>query len=382
MEKSYHLINWTDGVKINKNHFIESDHHHLNAMCDYATIHLNNHNYGLLETQTGYNEPISLSVDTNTKDRLSIRLKYCNAITKKGCRIFFNENIYGGEEPIATIETKDIDVNANLDFLIIVTVNPFQSVPAGEPNPESIPLHHPYSLPKIDLHIISKSQFNVNFLEKHYLIVGEAQWKNGAFVVNDKYIPAVSKIKYHPELLFFHKKVCDVLINLKTYSFLINRKNRHKFQNNKLAKNTFTLCLKVLDFVSEYLFKYTQMGPEEPPIFLAQSISVLGSNISNELSILEEEEREKLLQYYYEWIDVKPSVFESVLSDITNINYSHQNINFTIEKLDYFMAILERLWKKMSDLEYIGVRKDNIVISEDKVSLRDDKKGNSWSIID
>ncbi|OEK09816.1 hypothetical protein A8C32_09910 [Flavivirga aquatica] len=382
MDKPHFLINWTDGVKINKDHFIESDFHNLDAMQDYAAIHLTTYNYGLLGAHTGHNESIKLSVDVNTEERLVVRLKYCNAITKKGCRVLFNSDMYGGDEPTATIESKNIDVNSNLDFLVVLSINPFKYVPVGEPDPESIPLHHPYALPKIDLHIMSKSQFNTSFLEKHYLMVGKIQWKNGAFVIDESYLPPISKIKYHTTLLAFHEKVSDVLVNLRNHSLVINNKNRHKFQNNKLAKNTFKLCLKVMDYVSDYIFKYTQTGEEKPPIFLVQSISVLGNYISTELAILEEEDREKLLQYYYEWIDIKPSVFEAMIGDVINLDYDHLDINEAIVKLDYFMTILERLWKKMSDLEYIGMRKDNIVISEDKVAPREVKKGNSWSIID
>lgn len=382
MKESHLLINWTDGVKINKNHFIESDFHTLDTMRDYATTNLTKFNYGLLEANFGNTEPLNLSVDVHTEERISIRLKYCNAITKKGCRILYTNEMYGDDGPVATLESKDIDVNSNLDFLILLTINPFEQVPVGEPDPEAIPLHHPYVLPKIDLHIISKSQFNTRFLEKHYLQVGKVQWKNGAFVLDENYLPPTSKIKYHTKLLTFHRRVSDVLTKLRNYSLIINNKNRHKFQNNKIANNTFKLCLKVMNFVSNYVFKYKQMGEEESPIFLAQSISVLGNYISSELAILEEEDREKLLQYYYEWIDVTPSVFETSIGNVINIDYDHLDINTCISKLDYFMAILERLWKKMSDLEYIGVRKDNIVISEDRMSIRDDKRDNSWSIID
>lgn len=382
MEKSYFLINWTDGVKINKDHFIESDFHNADAMRDYATVQLTSYNYGLLGAHAGYNDSVSLAVDVHTQERLVMRLKYCNAITRQGLRVLFKNDMYGEEEPIATLESKDIDINSNLDFLVILTVNPFKYVPVGEPDPESIPLHHPYALPKIELHIVSKNQFNTNFLEKNYLVVGKVEWKNGAFIIDNEYLPPISKIKYHSKLLLFHKRVSDVLVRLKSYSLIINKKNRHKFQNNKLASNTFKLCLKVLDFISDNIFKYTQMGEENPPIFLVQTISVLANYISTELAVLDEEEREKLLQYYYEWIDIKPSVFESMIGDVINLDYDHREINNALGKIDFFMAILERLWKKMSDLEYIGVRKDNIVISEDKISLREERRDNSWSIID
>lgn len=382
MKNNHFLINWTDGVKINKDHFIESDFHHLDAMRDYATTQLTSYNYGLLRAHSGNDESYTLKTDVNSKERLVMRLKYCNAITKKGCRIHFNSDIYGGFEPTATLESKDLDINSILDFFVVIIVNPYKTVPVGEPDPESIPLHHPYALPTIDLHIISKNDFNANFLEQHFLIVGKVQWKNGTFIVDEKYLPPISKIKYHSRTLNFNKNVCDVLIKLRNYSLIINSKNRHKFQSNKLANNVFKLCIKVMEFVSENIFKHTQLGEENPPIFLTQSISILGNYISTELAILEEEDREKLLQYCYEWIDVTPSVFESTIGEVLNLKYNHLEIDDALKKLDYFMGILEKLFAKLSDLEYIGVRKDNIVISEDKISITENKKENSWSIID
>lgn len=382
MKKKYPAINWTDGVKITRTHFLEDHAHISDTIRDCANTSLNNYNYGLLQAKDGEGASLNIQTITQTKERLALQLTHCNAITRNGCRIEYDSELYGGNHPEAIIESKDIDVNSVLDFLIVVTVNPFELVPVGEPDPESIPLHHPYALPKVGLRIISKSQFNTSFMSMHYLIVGKVQWRNGAFVLDDDYIPPASRIKYHPELLVYQRRISSVLTNIRNNSIIINQKNRHKFSNNKLASNTFKLCIKVMDFVSEYLFKYTQMGEEASPIFMFSSISVLGNYISNELAILEEEDREKLLQYYYEWIDVKPSKFESTIGEILSLDYEHDEIRNSIEKIDYFMAVIQRLWKKLSDLEYIGQRKDNLVVSEEKLTLKDDRQERSWSIID
>ena len=102
MEKPHLLINWTDGVKINKDHFIESDFHTIEAMQDYATTHLTTYNYGLLAPHSGYSEPINLSLDIHTQESIVLRLKYCNAITKKGYRILYTSEMYGGDEPVVS----------------------------------------------------------------------------------------------------------------------------------------------------------------------------------------------------------------------------------------------------------------------------------------
>ena len=95
---------------------------------------------------------------------------------------------------------------------------------------------------------------------------------------------------------------------------------------------------------------------------------------------MDDKEKEMLLQYYYEWIDVKPSELLSVLFEAKSAVYDHNDIAQTLEKLNQFLGILKRLWQKLSELEYKGIRKENIVISEEtKVSA---PKSNTWSILD
>ena len=318
----------------------------------------------------------------HTNERLVLRLQACNAVTASGARIVFLPDMYGGELPTATIDSSNIDTNSTLDFVVVVTVNPFDLVPVGEPDPEVIPLHHPYALPKISLSIVPRDQINDNFLNSYFLIVGHVQWKNGVFNVDEKYIPPVTKIMYNNELQAFYNSIGQVMTELKANSILINSKNRSKYQNNKLASNTFALCSKVLDFIGQHQFELNQTGIEQPPVFMISKISILANYLSNELSLMDKPEKEGLLQYYYEWIDIKPSMFESAMGEVMQLEYNHLDINEMVSKIDYFIAIMNRLWKKLGQLEYVGQRKENIVISEDKQEVNVTQRSRSWSIID
>ena len=65
------------------------------------------------------------------------------------------------------------------------------------------------------------------------------------------------------------------------------------------------------------------------------------------------------------------------------MEYDHINIAPTLEVLSRFIYLIDRLFTKMSDLEYIGQRKDNIVISEDQTMKKPKDGGSSsWSIFD
>ncbi|WP_459211970.1 hypothetical protein [Aquimarina rhabdastrellae] len=379
---NHYAINWTDGVKITKDHFTESYFNTVENIREATAAQIHTYDYGLLKSRENAPSSLELEIHTHTQERLEIRLQNCNAVTAGGCRIEFSSMMYGEELPAAIIESKDIDVNSNLEFYLMLTVNPFELVPIGEPDPEVIPLHHPYVLPKINLNIIPENQFNTNFFEKYYLLVGKIQWKNGSFIIDQKYIPPVSRIRYHKSLHAFSKRIAQVLINLRNYSIIIQKKNKEKYQTNSLVRNTFSLTNKVMDFVSQHTFEFNQLIEEQPPIYIAQKVSILANYLSTALAIMEEVDKEKLLQYYYEWIDVKPSDFESTLGDLIGLQYDHNDINKMIDTVDYFIAIIDRLWKRLSDLEYIGQRKDNIVISEESISIKEPEKSRSWSIID
>ncbi len=381
-KNDYYAINWTDGVKITQDHFTESYFNTVDTIRDTVQTRMSTYNYGLLEAKNGMLSPLEIETHTHTEERLVLRLQSCNAITAGGCKIEFLPEMYGGELPTATIESKDVNANSNLEFYLIVTINPFELIPVGEPDPEVIPLHHPYVLPKIDLKIIPKNQFNSSFFEKYFLLVGKIQWRNSSFLIDKEYTPPVTRVMYHKPLHEFHKQIAQVLLRLRNYSIIINKKNRDKLQSNTLVRNTFLLSTKVMDFVSQYIFEFNQIGEEQSPIFIGQKISIMANYLSNELAIMEESDKEKLLQYYYEWIDIKPSVFETTLGDLIDMTYNHLDINDMLGKVDYFIAILDKLWKRLSDLEYIGQRKDNIVISEESTTIKTPPKNRSWSIID
>ncbi|MFL1895020.1 hypothetical protein ACJRPK_04915 [Aquimarina sp. 2-A2] len=381
-ENNHYAVNWTDGVKLTKDHFIASYFNSVETVRASMHTQIHKYDYGLLQPINDSQAALAIETQTHTEERLVLALRTCNALTAGGCKIEFSAGMYGNEVPTATLESKDIDTNSNLEFYVLVTINPFELVPVGEPDPEAIPLHHPNVLPKISLQIVSKSQFNSSFLDRYFLMAGKVYWRNGSFVIDTAYTPPVSRIMYHKPLHEFHKNIAQVLLRLRNYSVIINKKNRDKLQSNTLVRNTFLLSDKVMDFVSQHTFEFTQIGEEQPPIFIAQKVSILANYLSTALAIMEDNEKEKLLQYYYEWIDVKPSVFETTLGNIIDMAYDHQDINASLDKIDFFIAVMDKLWKRLSDLEYIGQRKDNIVISEESQSIKSTTKRKSWSIID
>jgi hypothetical protein len=92
-------------------------------------------------------------------------------------------------------------------------------------------------------------------------------------------------------------------------------------------------------------------------------------------------EREELLKYFYEWKDVTPGNFEELLAKSIEIIYNHHDIQSAMQTIDEFLKVLIALWNKLSSLEYIGQRKENIVVAEHQVVQTLQAK-RTWTLLD
>ncbi len=321
-------INWTNGVKINEQHFFGHYYNMVETQKNIYLSSLNDFNYGIGEQIEGNIKNIEIETVRNSDDSIIVKLKSCNS------------------------------------------VSPYSLVPVGEPDPDVIPLHHPYALPKIELSVVPERQANLSFLKNNFLVIGKLTIQKNNLSINTNYIPPVQKICYYERLANFMTSLIKSLQHIKEYGLLVYRKNTINNKTNTLAKNTFLLCEDFNRFHNQYIFYLEHIVSQESPIHIARTISVLANYLSTSLNLMKERERESLLQYYYEWSNIKPSEITQIIGKIISVNYNHLDIEQSILDISEFIAILERLFKKMSELEYIGLTRENIVVGADNENER------------
>lgn len=66
--------------------------------------------------------------------------------------------------------------------------------------------------------------------------------------------------------------------------------------------------------------------------------------------------------------------------EVAGTVYRHTDIRQSLLKLQEFITTLERLFRKISELEYVGLMRDNIIVSEDKGDNRSDNGHKSLSV--
>ena len=119
----------------------------------------------------------------------------------------------------------------------------------------------------------------------------------------------------------------------------------------------------------------------QPPIFLMDMFSKLALKLYHDTHLMAPGELEEMLNYSLEWSDVAPHTLLNLLSGVSEINYNHHDSGEVFFNIQMMLKSLEQVFGKLSELDYIGQRKENIIVNEQEVkSTIDPKKG--WSVID
>lgn len=164
---TYLPVNWVNGLKLTSQHFFANQYCQTEALNREAGRSLTSYNYGLGEVLEGIGDNLEIEISGDTMSTLCVRLKSCNAITKGGLPIVYYDGLYGDEKPCATISESGLQAEDS-EYMVLISVDPYHLIPVGEPDPEEVPLHHPYVLPSIKLHIVPRNQVNKSFYSQNF----------------------------------------------------------------------------------------------------------------------------------------------------------------------------------------------------------------------
>lgn len=137
----------------------------------------------------------------------------------------------------------------------------------------------------------------------------------------------------------------------------------------------------MLGFIARIYFPYRNIVHHQPPLVMVGYFSEMAHVFFSTIRSIAGNEREELLKYFYEWKDVTPGNFEELLARLIEIVYNHHDISAAMATVDEFIRVLIALWNKLSTLEYIGQRKENIVVAGQQVVQAVQAK-RTWTLLD
>lgn len=363
----YLPVNWMDGMKISDRHFIQLEHSITDRLRDVSASTINDFNYGLLPPSPGMRSALDLQFYADQANLIRVKLNECRAITGGGVRI----EISAGSNTEFKAFHKEIEASysikkANVNSLdIVVVVNPFSLVPSGTPDPDEIPIRYPYALPEYRLEIVPSEQINQNQSAAFSLIVGRIKVLGDEIALDESFIPPCTTIQCYRPLEESYEYLRKQLFELGSAAMAITQKIRSEPKKTELAVNILYIAEKVLSYLSMVIPQHRMTIMQGPPILMFEKLSSLGYVISAAVNCTPDKEREKMFNYWKQWIEMSQSQFENAVMGVMNIEYNHLNIAPALQSTTKFVNVIVKLFKQLSKLKYIGEQKDSgIVIGE------------------
>ena len=142
----YSNVNWINGMKIKKDHFIQQENAFEDKIKDVAACFLNSFNYGLLPYWGGKDTSFKVVMKISNQKFLNISVSQLRALTQGGARI---EILEGNSPTEFSVDlTGEIEASKKEDnrvFYIMLTVDHFLKEPFGELETDEDPPRYPFA---------------------------------------------------------------------------------------------------------------------------------------------------------------------------------------------------------------------------------------------
>ena len=157
----YPNVNWVNGMKIRKEHFIQQENAFEDKLKDVAACFLSSNNYGILPLDADSAGSFKVLFQVGNQNRLDVGVLQLRAITPAGARI----EILEGQRSQSFSLAIDDEIAAakkgdSTDYYVLLTVDLFNRKPFGNPNPDEEPPRYPSNEPTYKVHLIPEADIS------------------------------------------------------------------------------------------------------------------------------------------------------------------------------------------------------------------------------
>ena len=355
-------VNWIDGMKINKNHFISQDNAWTDTLQEMVSLGISPLRYGVLPSSTAGENTFDVKISLDNQNALRVSVLSFQAVTLGGMRISIpsiatnaqndTNNILTAIFPFSTAKT-------DTAWWIFLFVHPFEKQPAGSPDLNENPPRLPFVLPTYSLDMINETNYR-EFTNHPYAIpIGKVNVNGNDIRVEDEYLPPSVSIIAHSDLLSLHGELDKYFADIELYCSKIVQKIFVKKQQNEISELVMFLCDRVILYLGQAITTMRWRMIYEPPVELFMSIAALARIMKNSIDLRIGSGKDELMNYLSEWCELKQGELETMLSRMANTGFNNNDINKSIQQVIVFVRITSRLFETLSKLEFIGKRKES-----------------------
>jgi hypothetical protein len=361
-------VNWIEGMKINKNHFIQFQDNIEDLLRDARNLDVDELNYGLLSTSL--TKPFQYALTIDTHNELSVDIKMLKAVTPAGGRIEITDYTGAFSDKI---ELKNFDGNET-NYYLMLNVDPYNRIPMGEQNMDEIPPRFPNVISKYFLSTLVESDVNQNNIGPLQFPLAKFKTLSSSNEIITSYIPPCRTISSHPNLVALFETYDLFFKQLEFNSVQIIQKIKFRNNNddtNVIADMVHEACDKILRFAEQHITdnKWTNITLK-PSKILENTVS-LARSIKNCFDTFSGDGKELLFNYFSEWTDSKSGDFETLFSDTINIKYKAYDIEDAVRQVHFFIVKIDNLLSILNQLDYIGKKRDTGIFVNENIIVND-----------
>lgn len=374
-------VNWIDGMKINKNHFITLQDNIEDLVRDARNLGINELNYGLMSTHL--TRPFQYSISIDAHNELSVNIKMLKAVTPGGGRIEITD--FTGEFN-EKIELKDFDFKEN-NYYLLLNVDPFQRIPTGEQNMEEIPPRFPNAMSRYFLTSVIESEVNQNNIGALQFPLAKFKTSANNYEILTDYVPPSLTVNSHPSLITLFENYESFFKQLEFNAVQISQKIRFRNSTedeNLIANMVFDSCGKILNYAAQNITRNKWTSFNMKPMEVLENVVSLARIIKNSFDSFSGDGKEMLFNYFSEWTEISSGDYERLFSETINSKYKAFDIEPTVANVNTFIAKIDYLFNLLNQLDYIGKKRDtgifvneNIVRNEKVSFFGNDNKDNN-----
>ena len=343
-------------MKLNKDIFIAQDNAQASLAYNLIATTLSPVRYGVLPG----NDPFRVQIAVDNQNVAKVTVISCQAITRAGIPIMVN----AGDNTNSTDGNPSVTLqintgNTDLTYWAVLLAKPYERHPFGDINPGENPARFPFVKPGYEVVLVDDSQFNQYAQHPLALIIGKLIARGGNIVVDDEYIPPCISVSASQDLVGLYSELDGFLAGLEQSCSQIVQKIYRKSQQNDLSELAQFLCDRIMLFLGQGITEYRWLDIHESPVKMISTIAGLARVIKNTIDLRIGSGKDELMTYLCEWCELNPGELEGLLGNMAALRYNHNDINQNVNSLIEFAKIMGKLFATLSNLEFIGKKKDS-----------------------
>ena len=210
----------------------------------------------------------------------------------------------------------------------------------------------------------------------HQLPIAKIVKQGNSFATDTSYIPPCVALGAHERLIDFYNVTQNFAKVTEKCAILIVQKIKTKQSDNPIADAMYIVVDKMYPYLAE---KITHLNWEEYQIHPKKVLEIIVSLariFKGAVDVSTPENKEQLFNYFGEWTDLKGGDYEKMLTDMINMPYTHLDLKRNLEPTLRFMTIIEKLLTVLTQVDYIGKRRDmGIFVNENIVEDKPSRSG-------